>query len=177
MLSDLPRRRGDEAGDQRRHDGEEAVDQRCRDRVGVARAERDERARQPELDEPDAARRDRDRAEDPGQRPGGERLDDRHLGARHADRADRGDQDEEDRQMPGERRRGEEEPAPADQLDRLPAKAHERRAVPLDGRLVDQRLGPAREPGGTVADAAREARARQTDGEARRRSPRRPRGR
>ena len=51
-------------------------------------------------------------------------------------------------------------------LDRLPAKAHEGCAVPLDGSLVDQRLGTARQPGGTIADAAREARARQTDGEA-----------
>ena len=95
----LPRRRGHRPDDQRRDDGEEAVDQRCRDRVGLVRAERDEDARQPELDEPDAARRDRDQAEDAGQRPGGEHLDDRDLGSWHADRSDRRDQDEEDREV------------------------------------------------------------------------------
>ena len=81
-------------------------------------------------------------AEDARQRPRRERLDDRHLGARGRRRRAGDEQDDEDRQVAGERRGGEEGPAPADEADRLVAEADERRAVPLDRRLVDQAPWP-----------------------------------
>jgi len=73
--------------------------------LGAARAESDKRTRQAEFDRADAARRDRDRAEDAGQRPGGEGLDDRDVAARDVDRAEGGEEDEEDREVVRGRRK------------------------------------------------------------------------
>jgi hypothetical protein len=52
----------------------------------------------------------------------------------------RDDQDDEDRQVPGERRGSEKGPAPADELDRLIAEVDEGRAVPLDRGLVEEEI-------------------------------------
>ena len=55
-MAELPRHRREEAGGHRRDDRQEAVDQRRGNRLRVARAERDEGAREPELDQVSAAR-------------------------------------------------------------------------------------------------------------------------
>ena len=74
-----PRRAGEQPEQERRHDRQEAVDQNGGDDVGVVAAEADQRTGEADLDDPDPARCDRQRAEQADERPGRERLDEADL--------------------------------------------------------------------------------------------------
>ena len=101
--------------------------------------------------------RDRDAAEQPRQRPRGERLDDRDLVGRNLERPQREEQHQEDGEAAGERRQREHVPAPREQVDRLAAEALEARAAPRAPARGELALDPAREPRGGVADVVGEA--------------------
>src|SRR5512134_1482664 len=97
-----PGRRGEEAERKGRQDGERAIEERCRHGLRVGSPERDERSGEAYLHDPDTGRRERDRSQDPDERPGSERLDARYLRLSHADDAEADDEEYEDGQMPGE---------------------------------------------------------------------------
>ena len=83
-----------------RHDRQEAVDQHGGNDAGVLPPKPDEGRRQAQLDDPEPAGGDRDRAEQPGQRPAGERLDHADLAGIDPERAQAGEEHEEDRSCP-----------------------------------------------------------------------------
>ena len=87
----LERRPGEQAEPECRDDRHEPVDEDSRDDVGVG-PPKPTRSRQPDLDDPDPAGGDRQRAEQARDRPGGERLDQVHLGGLNAADPDRGEQ-------------------------------------------------------------------------------------
>ena len=112
-LRPLPpeRERGEQAERERRHDRQEAVDEHGGDDARVGAAEADERPGQAELDDPDAAGRDRDRADDAGSSAHAANASTtRDLRRRHVERAQRDQQHAEHGQVAGERR--ERQPRP-----------------------------------------------------------------
>ena len=76
---------------------------RCDD-SGIVSAEADQGAGQADLDDADPPRHDRDRADDPDERPGGERLGQRYLRCRDVERAQHNNENREDAEAAHERR-------------------------------------------------------------------------
>src|SRR6185437_2757069 len=102
-----------DGADERQHAEEE---RRCDDGVGAA-PERDQGAGEPELLDAEAARRDRDRADQPRERPRRQRLEEGDAG--HPGRVHAGEHDAEQGELVRERRRGQERPVAGDDADRL----------------------------------------------------------
>jgi len=69
-----PDRAGEQAEDQRWDDGQESVEEHRGDDLRVGAAETDQRGSQSDFDDAESAWRDRQRAEQPNERPGGEGL-------------------------------------------------------------------------------------------------------
>jgi len=109
-----------------------AVEERRRDRIRIRSAERDEGARQPELDESEAPRGERQRAQDADERPGGERLDPRDVPRVDPHGTKAHEEDDEDGQMADERSDREDVPAPSQQIESAGPESRERVSTPVD---------------------------------------------
>ena len=153
----LPRHAGEKPDHERGHDRQEAVDENGGDDLHLVAAEAHERGREAELHDAEPARRDRDRAEQADERPGGEGLHRAHLAAGDVEHAKRGEQHEEDREVARERGEREHVPPALEERVRPVPEADERLSVPPDRLSADQTLGPRHDPRREVADASARA--------------------
>ncbi len=137
LPSAAPGHRRHQPEHERRNDGQESKNEHSSNNASVTPTETDKCARQSQLDDPDAARRDRNRSDDPNKRPRRKSFDERHFGRCNSECPERDDQDCEDTEAAGQRGQREEMPTPGKQVDRSLSKPLEAATVPSNRPPAD----------------------------------------